>query len=411
MSYIPQQPPVYNFGNECNQGYPHNIPCGNCNSSQGCGCGHGQQKQAIVKRQVVPMNIGTQGCAPKPFNLTLDFSKVPSLKDLRGYVYIDPCCPQEYKIEVQGEVAAFSGLATIKHTDTNSLDLTITETLLANGLKEFNVSGAVPLQVNGALVDAPPTPDGYNFTDAPVAEITSGHLPVYAYKGAGSTAGQIFFSVDSAGLADEVTRAYRTVNYDTAATSITTNSGDPFTIASSSNAITVVGSDASDSANIGLRLDTASYNDVSITANGLLGAYTPEYIDTAANNAITSLDANSAAISLPVGRLAIWDNDSLATPVIVRKIANTGPNQWETLSTGLVPNTPVTQQFIEGSTMTAGDASVSLASTPVPGTPVAVYYNGQRYLETNQYTVTGSTVNFVGFTVAPLSSVVVDYYV
>lgn len=288
----------------------------NCNSNQ----------VEVIREQVVPIYPGNSAT---PFLLSLDFNKVDLLKNLRGSIYIDPTCGGNYVLEVIGQVDGFANLSTFKTVSTNTLNLTASTVNLANGLKELSITGTVPLRVNDTLITAPGVP-GYNFRTPTPSEIPLDSLAVVANTGSGSTAGDIFYTVDVSSIQSALVISKYSTLYNGILTPIEVLTGNTLRFVSSSDALSLTGNNGTDTITIGVKLDSVSlYNDLSVSTNGLLSYHIPYYIDTLANINITFLDTDSGAQALPLGALAIWkNNDILTGGITIRKQNTSGSNQW-----------------------------------------------------------------------------------
>lgn len=348
---------------------------------------------------------------PKAFQINLDFSKIPLLKNLRGYsTIIDPTIGGNNTISIEGSVEALNGNI-IKAKSTSTANTLVTATILTDGSTEYNISLDIPLRVNGNIISVPLSPKkGYNFATADMAGvygITSGHIPVNFYSGTGTQAGDIWGSIPSlspnnyvtrnAGIAtptivnvpsagtlelnaidssllvfgsdsnDSIgyrvqistasgnqlivnpntssnpglyvssgasSRQYKTTNFNGSSIAITTPSNLDLNFKSLDNGLTILGNDANDEIGIGLRVDSNPSNLLSITNNGLFASYNPIYVNTNVSSSVTTLDTTPSFTSLPLGSVAIWDNNTNPTGgTWVRRISTSGSNQWEIIGT------------------------------------------------------------------------------
>jgi len=173
---------------------------------------------------------------------------------------------------------------------------------------------------------------GYNFrasNPATDADVPLDHIPINVYAGSGTTAGDIYFSVAPSALSAVPARGYTAVDSDGSTTNLAVEQTDNLKIAASTDGLSVTGDDTTDTINIGINLDPASYNNLSLSAAGLLSSYLPAYFDTGAGVVITTLDTLGGAQALPIGSIAIWDNDDASGGgKLVRKIVGSGSNQW-----------------------------------------------------------------------------------
>ena len=352
-------------------------------------------------------------CEPKPFNLDLDFSDVDALRNLQGYVYIDPCCGGSYSIKIRGEVAGFANLTNFVATSSNTLSFVGNTINLANGLKELTLTGNVPLKVNGSAVPIPGIAGGYNFRNPTASELPINNIGVNVFAGAGSTAGDIYFTVDTTTLsAGSNIRTFQTVNYDNTTTNINVAANAPFKIISASNALSIIGSDVNDSASLELRIDNATtYNEITVNSNGLLAYHVPYSVDTTTNINITYLDTDSGSAALPLGAVAVWKNtNTTGAGVLIRKVATTGSNQWQSISTlsnsVTVSDTSTVDLTLTGSNITASiplriTNAGTIVTPPTGGT--AIGYQMQSL--GNSVAITNPSAGVVNFEVGTVVSV------
>lgn len=125
-------------------------------------------------------------------------------------------------------------------------------------------------------------------------------------------------------------RQYKATNYNGSSIAVITPTNVDLNFRSLDSSITILGNDASDEIGFGLRLDTNPSNLLSVTTNGLYASYIPPFVNTNVNTSVTTLDTNPTLTSLPLGAIAIWDNNSNPTGgALVRRISTSGSNQWE----------------------------------------------------------------------------------
>jgi hypothetical protein len=307
--------------------YPTNAVSCACRQKP-CQCQRQTQSHMMTPR----INMVQSVPSPKAFAIELDFSKVDLLRNLHGYVLIDPSCSGTYSIEVNGAVNGFANLATFDVVSSNTLNLTSTVVDLSNGLKDITITGNVPLKVNGTVIGTPGVAGGYNFRTPTLLETPTNFLPVTANAGAGVTAGDVYFTVDVSSLNIPVLETkYKSVQYDGTETSITVPLANPLSVISSSNGLSISANNANDSLTLGIRVDTVNtYNETTVNANGLFSYHIPFFIDTGADVVITTLDIEADAIALPVGTVGVWKNNNTpASGVSIRKVASSGSNQWQ----------------------------------------------------------------------------------
>ncbi len=318
---------------------------------------------------------------PKPFNINVGF-ETEFLKNLHGSVYIDPTCAKDYPLIIKGEVQAFANLSTIRITPTSTSQVTATTNVLTDGTREFVLSTVVPLRVNDVQANVPIIPDlGWNFRSPTLTELPVNHLPVTVYNGQGSTAGDIYFTVDASNFSPTVASvnlSFDAINYNNNTTNVALSSADTLSFRSESNGLTVTGNNTNDTINFGLRIDgNRAYNDIEnpIGTDGLFAYHIPEFFETTTNTSITVLDSLGGAY--PVGTVAVWSNNNLTTPLIVRKTGTVSP-QWQALNTniGFAP-TPTAVANILSNVLTV---TVPLRINTTLNTMSVPASNGQGYV-------------------------------
>ena len=302
-------------------------------SSGSQSCSSAQEIQVVeVQQQGAPQHLMPYG--GKAFNIAVNFNQVPLLAGLHGSIYIDPNVGGAHQLCIHGNIPAFSGLSTVKGFDTSTVDMTVDTATLQDGSTEISISAVSPHRVNGATAPVPTALGvlGYNFrasNPATDADVPLDHIPINVYAGSGTTAGDIYFSVAPSALSAVPARGYTAVDSDGSTTNLAVEQTDNLKIAASTDGLSVTGDDTTDTINIGINLDPASYNNLSLSAAGLLSSYLPAYFDTGAGVVITTLDTLGGAQALPIGSIAIWDNDDASGGgKLVRKIVGSGSNQW-----------------------------------------------------------------------------------
>jgi hypothetical protein len=318
---------------------------------------------------------------PKPFSIDVSFSD-PFLDNLHGSVYIDPTCPKKYDLVIKGNVEAFTNLSLIKINQTSTANVTATTNNLNDGTKEFVLTTVVPIKVNGINAPVPILPNiGWNFKTPSATEVPVNHFPVIAYAGSGSTAGDVYYTVDLTNFnpaVSSVALKFDAINYDNNTVNINLNSTSPLNLKSASNAISVVGNDTSDTVSFGLRIDSTQPNDLidPVGIGGLVSYHIPRYFDTTVNTNITSLDSDPLANALPLGAVAVWKNNSLTIPVFIRRISNISP-KWQVLNTTLTASpTPTAVATISSNNITV-NVPLRINTTLTPVSQPAL--NGQGY--------------------------------
>jgi len=292
-----------------------------------------QEIQVVeVQQQGTPQHLMPFG--GKSFYVSVNFNQVPLLAGLHGSVFIDPNIGGQHDLCIHGTIPAFSGLSTVKGFDTSTVDMTVDTATLVDGSTEISISAVAPNRVNGATAPVPTALGalGYNFRNADPAtdaDVPLDHIPINVYAGSGTTAGDIYFSVAPSALSAVPARGYTAVGSDGSTTNLAVEQTDNLKIAASTDGISITGDDVSDTINIGLHLDPAVYNNLSLSATGLLSNFMPEYFDTGSAVVITSLDTLAGAQALPIGSIAIWDNDDASGGGrLVRKVSGSGSDQW-----------------------------------------------------------------------------------